>query len=125
MEENKDQQISDLLSKIEALDAQQRNIQFQLMQLKLVASKLQQQQPVSAASANVVPARSVKSSFSLEQFIGLKLLNLIGIIVLLIGVVIGVKFAIDKNLISPFVRILLAYIADGLLFGLSVYLREK
>lgn len=125
MEENKGQQISDLLSKIETLDAQQRNIQFQLMQLKLAASKLQQQQPVSAASATVVPARSVKSSFSLEQFIGLKLLNLIGIIVLLIGVVIGVKFAIDKNLISPFVRILLAYIAGGLLFGLSVYLREK
>ncbi|HEX4957222.1 MAG TPA: DUF2339 domain-containing protein [Lacibacter sp.] len=125
MEQNKEPQISDLLSKIEDLDAQQRNIQLQLMQLKLAASKLQQQQPVSTTAATVVPARTVKPSFSLEQFIGLKLLNLIGIIVLLIGVVIGVKFAIDKNLISPFVRIVLAYIAGGLLFGLSVYLREK
>lgn len=125
MEENKTPQINELLSKIEALDAQQRNIQLQLMQIKLAASKLQQNQPFPNNATTVVSAGTIKPSFSLEQFIGLKLLNLIGIIVLLIGVVIGVKFAIDKNLISPFVRILLAYIAGGLLFGLSVYLREK
>jgi uncharacterized membrane protein len=125
MDNNKDQQVSDLLQKIEALDAQQRNVQFQLMQLKLEAAKLQKIQPVSESSTSPVVKQYKDSSFSLEQFIGLKLLNLIGIIVLLIGVVIGVKFAIDKNLISPFVRILLAYMAGGILFGLSVYLQSK
>lgn len=125
MENNKDLDIANLLQKIEALDAQQRNVQFQLMKLKLEAANLQKIQPFSKSSISPVVKQNKDSSFSLEQFIGLKLLNLIGIIVLLIGVVIGVKFAIDKNLISPFVRILLAYMAGGILFGLSVYLLSK
>jgi len=125
MENSREQQIADIIQKMEVLDAQQRNIQLQLMQLKLAVTKLQSNQPISEAAPIKLPKKDDSAVFSLEQFIGLKLLNLIGIIVLLIGVVIGVKFAIDKNLISPFVRILLAYIAGGLLFGLSVYLREK
>jgi uncharacterized membrane protein len=125
MENSREQQIADIIQKMEALDAQQRNIQLQLMQLKLAVTKLQSHQPISEAAPIKLSKKDDSAAFSLEQFIGLKLLNLIGIIVLLIGVVIGVKFAIDKNLISPFVRILLAYIAGGLLVGLSVYLREK
>lgn len=121
MEKHADAQLEELLKRIEELDMQQRNLHMQLMQLKQQASQLQPQRVV----ATPVQKQSSTSSFSLEQFIGLKLLNLVGIIVLLIGVAIGVKFAIDKNLISPFVRIVLAYIAGGLLFGLSVFLRGK
>lgn len=121
MEKHADTQLEELLKRIEELDMQQRNLQRQLMQLKQEASQLQPQKIVAAP----VHRQSSTPSFSLEQFIGLKLLNFIGVIVLLIGVAIGVKFSIDKNLISPFVRIVLAYIAGGLLLGLSVFLREK
>ena len=50
-----------------------------------------------------------KVQFSLENFIGLKLIHIIGIIVLVIGLSIGVKYAIDKDLISEGMRIGLAY----------------
>ncbi|RYY55428.1 MAG: DUF2339 domain-containing protein [Chitinophagaceae bacterium] len=59
----------------------------------------------------------------LEQFIGLKLIHLAGIVVLLIGISIGVKYAIDQDLVSPMARILLAYGAALLLFILSFRLR--
>jgi uncharacterized membrane protein len=125
MEKHDDAQLQELLKRIEELDIQQRNLHKQLMQLKLEAGKMQKLPLQQQDSSHIKNVTKSTPSFSLEQFIGLRLLNLIGIIVLLIGVAIGVKFAIDKNLISPFVRIVLAYVAGGILFGLSVYLKQK
>jgi uncharacterized membrane protein len=45
----------------------------------------------------------------LENLIGTNLFNKIGILVLMVGVFIGAKYAIDKDLISPLVRILAGY----------------
>ncbi|HEX2536469.1 MAG TPA: DUF2339 domain-containing protein [Chitinophagaceae bacterium] len=56
---------------------------------------------------------------SLEQYIGLRLIHLAGIVVLVIGLSIGVKYAIDRNLISEGARIGLAYGAGALLFALA------
>jgi uncharacterized membrane protein len=61
----------------------------------------------------------------LEHFIGLKLIHLVGIIVLVIGLSIGVKYAIDGQLISEVMRIVLAYSAGVVLFALSFRLRKK
>ena len=61
----------------------------------------------------------------LEHFIGLKLIHLAGIIVLLTGISIGIKYAIDKDLISPLARIILAYCAGLVLLLLSVRLRAR
>jgi len=61
----------------------------------------------------------------LEHFIGLRLIHLIGIIVLVIGISIGVKYAIDGQLISEAMRIALAYAAGALLFVLSWRLKKK
>ena len=74
-----------------------------------------------------VPQRKVDTSpkFSLENFIGLRLINFIGIIVLVIGLSIGVKYAIDRNLISEGMRIGLAYLAGIILYLLSLQLRKK
>jgi uncharacterized membrane protein len=69
--------------------------------------------------------RRVEPHFSLENFIGLRLINFIGIIVLVIGLSIGVKYAIDKNLISEGMRISLAYAAGLALYLLSLQLRKK
>ena len=45
----------------------------------------------------------------LENLIGTNLFNKIGILVLMVGVFIGAKYAIDKDLISPLVRIITGY----------------
>lgn len=60
-----------------------------------------------------------------ENFVGLKLIHFVGIIILLIGLTIGVQYAIDLNLVSPLVRITGAYIASVILFVLSLNLRKK
>jgi uncharacterized membrane protein len=63
--------------------------------------------------------------FSLENFIGLRLIHFVGIVILVIGLSIGVKYAIDKNLISEGMRIAFAYAAGIVLYGLSVWLRKN
>lgn len=65
------------------------------------------------------------TQWSMENFIGLRLIHFIGIIVLVIGLSIGVKYAIDQNLISEGLRIALAYLAGLVLYFLSIRLKEK
>lgn len=60
-----------------------------------------------------------------EKFIGENLANKVGIVVLVLGIGIGVKYAIDNNLISPLTRIILGYMLSFGLVGVSVKLREK
>ncbi len=51
-----------------------------------------------------------KTGIGIEKFIGENLISKVGIGVLIIGVGIGAKYAIDNNLISPLVRILLGFL---------------
>ncbi len=62
---------------------------------------------------------------NLEKFIGENLISKIGIVVLIIGVGIGAKYAIDNDLISPLVRILFGYTVGLVLIGLAVKLKPK
>lgn len=71
------------------------------------------------------PAPQKTASFTLENFVGLKLIHFVGIIVLITGLTIGVKYAIDINLISPALRIIMAYVAGLALFLVSLKLRKK
>jgi phage shock protein PspC (stress-responsive transcriptional regulator) len=66
-----------------------------------------------------------KTPFDLEKYIGENLISKIGIAVLIIGVVIGTKYSIDNNLISPLVRIVLGYLVGVSLFGLGMKLKKK
>ncbi|WP_340114287.1 DUF2339 domain-containing protein [Maribellus mangrovi] len=59
-------------------------------------------------------------SSEIEQFIGTNLINKIGMIVVIIGVGIGAKYAIDNNLISPVMRIVLGYLV-GVILGFFAY----
>src|SRR5688572_1256028 len=61
----------------------------------------------------------------LEKFIGENLISKIGILVLIIGIGIGVKYSIDNNLISPLTRIIIAYIFAFALVGLAIKLKSK
>src|SRR4030095_9592597 len=56
---------------------------------------------------------------------GLRIVHLVGIVVLVIGLSIGVKYAIDRELISEAARIVLASLVGITLYILSWRLRKK
>jgi uncharacterized membrane protein len=66
-----------------------------------------------------------KSDFNFEAFIGGKLIVIIGIIILVIGLGIGVKYAIDNDMLGPLARIALAYVAGGIILALALKLKTK
>ncbi|MCT4614057.1 MAG: DUF2339 domain-containing protein [Marinifilaceae bacterium] len=66
-----------------------------------------------------------KEKSDIEKFIGENLISKIGILITIIGVVIGVKYSIDKNLISPLVRIIMAYSVGICLVGVALKLKNN
>lgn len=69
--------------------------------------------------------RPQRSRLDIETFVGENLISKLGILVLLIGIGIGVKYSIDNNLISPLMRIVLGYVAGAGLLGVGWKLKEK
>lgn len=61
----------------------------------------------------------------LEKFVGENLINKIGIVVTVIGVSIGVKYAIDHDLISPLTRIILGYLVGFSFMGFAIKLKKN
>jgi uncharacterized membrane protein len=116
------QEIEQLQRELEQLS---RDVQMQQEKI------LSLQQRIARLSGSEIKLPSSKPQglyigrFSIENFIGLRLIHFVGIVVLVIGLSIGVKYAIDRNLISEAMRITLAYVAGVLLFGLSLWLRKK
>jgi len=78
---------------------------------------------INNSQINIKYPQTVKSN--LEKFIGENLINKIGIIVLIIGVGIGAKYAIDNKLISPLTRIILGYLIGITLLGISIKLKKQ
>lgn len=68
---------------------------------------------------------SAQAQANLEKFIGENLISKIGIVVLIIGVGIGAKYAIDNNYITPLMRIVFGYIVGFALIGLAIKLKAK
>ncbi|MCP3927909.1 MAG: DUF2339 domain-containing protein, partial [Bacteroidetes bacterium] len=64
-------------------------------------------------------------SHNLEDFIGRNLINKIGIVAILIGMGIGIKYTIDHDLISPQIRIVMGYLVGAILLFFSYRLRRK
>ncbi|TRZ41178.1 DUF2339 domain-containing protein [Robertkochia solimangrovi] len=74
----------------------------------------------------VYGARPVaKPKTDIEKFIGENLINKIGIVITVIGVAIGAKYAVDHQLISPLTRIVLAYVFGLGLLGTAYKLKSK
>ena len=70
-------------------------------------------------------APAVKERSSLEKFVGENLISFIGIAVLLLGVAIGAKYAIDRDLISPLMRIVIGYVFGFVLLGFRLPAARK
>lgn len=66
-----------------------------------------------------------KGSNNLERFIGENLISKIGIVIVVIGVGIGVKYTIEHDLISPLVRIILGYLVGLGLLGFGIKLKQN
>ncbi len=62
---------------------------------------------------------------NIEKFVGENLISVIGVIILIIGVGIGAKYAIDNKMISPLTRIILGYIISIGLLVFAIKLKAK
>ncbi|AHM63252.1 hypothetical protein D770_25035 [Flammeovirgaceae bacterium 311] len=81
--------------------------------------------PSGAAPAGAAPAGAANRPKSdLEKFIGENLINKIGIIIIVFGVAVGAKYAIDNELISPLTRIIMGYGAGLALIAFAMYLKK-
>lgn len=112
-------EIERLSKELSAYQGQIETLRKQIDQLTIVGKT-----NVSKERIVAKPVLAVKD-WSLENFIGLRLIHLVGMVVLVIGLSIGVKYAIDRNLISEGARIVFAYAAGGLLYLLSLRLQKK
>ncbi len=60
-----------------------------------------------------------------EKFIGENLISKIGIVILVIGVGIGTKYAIDNDLLSPLARIILGYLLGAGIMSFGIRFKAK
>jgi uncharacterized membrane protein len=142
--------IEDLIKKQEILTAEIIVLKNQIYALKqntnadqkegvvelpnLEETKTVPQQPIN------VPKRTPKDSIlikgikklapddlkdNIEKFVGENLISVIGVIILIIGVGIGAKYAIDHKMISPLTRIIIGYIIAIGLLGFAIKLKAK
>lgn len=79
----------------------------------------------SVKKQNYYASHKSQTSSEIEKFIGENLINKIGILITIIGVAIGAKYAIDHQLISPLTRILLSYLVGITLFGFALKLKKN
>ncbi|MDQ6903783.1 MAG: DUF2339 domain-containing protein [Bacteroidota bacterium] len=121
-----EEKINELMKKMEALsgEIEKHREEIILMRKEILALRNENYVPDNFVTKKNTP-KTTNTTPGVENFIGLTLINFVGIIVLITGLSIGVKYAIDINLISPFMRILLTYIAGAFLFILSARLRKK
>ncbi len=80
------------------------------------------------ADANNEPPKTApppRQSSNVEEFVGRNLISLIGIIITILGVGIGAKYAIDRDYISPTTRILIGYAFAAVLLAVAFWLKKK
>src|SRR4030095_1102826 len=117
---NEEESMQELQKQIHALASEMRDQQQRLLALHQELNRLQNKKPGSNPPATVKPSQN----FRFENFIGLRVIHFVGIILLVIGLSIGVKYVIDRQLISEAMRIALAY-AAGLVFYLLSWRLKK
>lgn len=82
--------------------------------------------PVKRTEANIPSSATAEAkNKNVEEFLGKNLASKVGILVTVIGIFIGAKYAIEHNLISVQLRIILGYLAGIILAGLGYRLRNK
>src|SRR5437773_8369963 len=118
---DEEQKIKEVQRQIDELSSELQNYQQKLFALQAELNQLQNKKATIASSVT----QTISQDSRFENFIGLRIIHLVGIVVLVIGLSIGVKYAIDNQLISESTRIILAYLAGIVLFVLSWGLKKK
>lgn len=62
---------------------------------------------------------------SFEEFIGKNLASKVGILITIVGIFIGARYAIEHNLVSPVVRIVNGYVSGLALIAVALKLKKK
>jgi uncharacterized membrane protein len=136
------QRLDELLQKLQAAEMRQQQLTFDLKELRKQLQTFQSKEqpeikpietttPIVVAQPVVLPTTPTpkpvkpKEKTAWEDFIGTNLLNKIGIAVLVIGISFGVKYAIDHQMLNPLTRIILGYVAGGILLGLALKLKKN
>lgn len=83
------------------------------------------EQPESPKRGSAVPAAKRKKNMNYEKFIGENLFGKIGILVLVVGIGLFVKYAIDKDWINETMRTVLGFVAGSVLLFIAERVREK
>ncbi len=83
------------------------------------------QSPPPAKPMVPVFEKKPDATFDWEQYVGGNLINKIGIAVLLLGLGLFVKYAIDRGLFPPTVRVIAGYVGGLALVGTAFFLRKK
>jgi len=95
----------------------------------VISSKpIQPQAPVTRSAPTYKtdrPAKPIKIKTNIEALIGENIISKLGIIILILGVGIGTKYAIDHQLISPLTRIIMGYLVGLGLLGFAIKLKKK
>lgn len=69
--------------------------------------------------------KPTKRATGFEEFIGKNLASKVGILVTIIGIFIGAKYAIEHNMVKPIVRIVSGYTSGLVLIGIAAWLKKK
>lgn len=104
-------------------------------EVKIEEPEIKKEIPILKVEETIKPVQQIippvqqpikpASTFNFEEWVGSKLITIIGIVILVIGLGIGVKYAIDRDLITPLTRIVLAYVAGGILIALALKLKKN
>ena len=138
-----------LLDRIQALERQQFDLKLAIDAVKIQARNLSKPTSESSEPTLIAPkpaqptpemvrptpmptalqppvARPVvpKKSSDFERLIGENIANKVGMAIIVLGVAIGVKYAIDHELLSPLMRIVLGYLTGVAILGVSMRLRK-
>lgn len=77
------------------------------------------------APAKIEKTEPVKEKIDWESYVGSNLISKVGIVILLIGLSLFVKYTIDQGWFPPLVRVGLGYLAGLILTGLAFRFRDK
>ena len=142
--DNISKRIEDLVSAQNSISNQIRNLREEVRELKRGEEKEGFVDPVHEEQAPIkehketekvvlkkpsIPKKKKTFDFEIksdiEKFIGENLINKIGIIITVLGVGIGAKYAIDNEFISPLTRIILGYVLGSGLMLFAMKLKQK
>ena len=85
----------------------------------------QKEKPANQVKKSRISAQMPSTPKNMEEFIGGNILNKVGIGILIIGIGIFVKYAIDQNWINEVGRVFIGLLSGGILMGIAHRLRKS